>query len=110
METNLVITIHEIPGKIITFAKKLGVLKTNIIKIGNSRGIVIPGKLLARMGLDVRDAVDIELEDGKLVVSGAANPFEVISKGGWFEDTRDSHEISEELYAGRVNNRDSVVL
>ena len=85
-------------------------MKTNIIRIGNSRGIIIPGKLLSRMGLNTKDIVNLDLENGKLVVSAARDPFAAISHGGWFEDSRDSHTISDELYSGRVNNRESVEL
>ena len=110
MNKNFVLTIRKIPRNIITFAKILGILKTNIIRIGNSRGIVIPGKLLSRMGLDLRDTVDIELENGKLVISAVGNPFAAISQGGWYDDSRDSHEISDDLRSGRVNDREAVEL
>ena len=33
------------------------------------------------------------------------NPFAAISKGGWFDDPRSAHEISDELYSGRINTR-----
>ena len=110
MKTISVITSRINSRNIITFAKISESLKTNIIRIGNSRGIVIPGKLLARLGLNVKDTVDLELENGKLVVSAVSNPFAAISCGGWYEDERDSHEISEELYSGRVNNRETIEL
>ena len=110
MNTEFVITIRRIPRIIITFAKILGVLKTNIIKIGNSRGIVIPGKLLARLGLDIKDTVNLELENGKLIVSAVKDPFAVISCGGWYTDPRDSHDISDELYSGRINTREPIDL
>lgn len=108
MDAEFVITIRRIPRIIITFAKNLGVLKTNIIKIGNSRGIVIPGKLLARLGLDIKDTVNLDLENGRLIVSAIKDPFEVISCGGWYTDSRDSHDISDELFCGRINTRESV--
>ena len=110
MNTEFVITITRIPRIIITFAKILGVLKTNIIRIGNSRGIVIPGKLLARLGLDIKDTVNLDLENGKLIVSAVKDPFAVISCGGWYTDPRDSHDINDELYSGRINTRESVEL
>ncbi len=34
------------------------------------------------------------------------NPFDAISKGGWYEDIRDSHAISDDLHKSRVNGRD----
>lgn len=113
MKTQTVITIREIPRIIITFAKILGILKTNIIKIGNSRGIVIPAKLLGRMNMDLHDCVQLEIENGRLIVSPAASakdPFASISKGGWFNDPRDSHQISEELNTWRITTREPVEL
>ena len=109
----MVITIREIPRIIITFAKTLGFVKTNIIKIGNSRGIVIPAKLLGRMNMNLHDSVQLEIENGRLVVSPAAtaeDPFASISKGGWFDDPRDSHQISEELNTWRISTREPVEL
>ena len=54
------------------------------------------------MGLDIKDTVNLDLENGKLIVTSAKNPFAVISRGGWYSDPRDSHDISNELYAGRI--------
>lgn len=113
MKNDFVITIRRVPKNIITFAEIFGFVKTNIIRIGNSRGIVIPGKLLKSLNLDVKDSVEVEIADGKVVLSPAAakaDPFAAISKGGWFDDPRNAHEISDELYAGRVNTREAVEL
>lgn len=113
MKNDFVITIRRVPKKIITFAEIFGFVKTNIIRIGNSRGIVIPGKLLKSLNLDVKDSVEVEIADGKVVLSPAAaqaDPFAAISKGGWFDDPRNAHAISDELYAGRVNTREAVEL
>ena len=113
MKAQMVITIRKIPGIIITFAKILGFVKTNIIKIGNSRGIVIPAKILDRMNMGLHDRVQLEIENGRLIVSPAAateDPFASISKGGWFDDPRDSHKISEELNIRRITTREPVEL
>ena len=78
----------------------------NIIRIGNSNGIVIPFKMLQKLGLKSKDMVSIDCSGGKITIAGTNDPFEAISHGGWYEDERDSHEISEELYRARVNNRE----
>lgn len=88
-------------------------MKTKIIKVGNSKGVVIPGKMLRMLNLDVSDTVSILVNDGVLTITPAVDeedPFAAISRGGWFEDTRDAHDISEELYSGRLNTREGVEL
>jgi antitoxin MazE len=42
-------------------------METNIITIGNSKGIIIPSKLLKIAGFD--SVVDLEISEGKLVIS-----------------------------------------
>ena len=49
-------------------------METNIISIGNSKGIIIPSKLLKAIGFN--NLVNIELEEGKLVISPLKNPRE----------------------------------
>lgn len=79
----------------------------NIIKIGNSCGIILPAKVMKALGVKERDALRISVAAGEArLVQENADPFEAISSGGWYEDTRDAHEISDELYAGRVNDRE----
>lgn len=53
-------------------------MRTKLIRIGNSRGIRIPKPLLEHAGL--RDQVDIEFEDGAIVVRCADLP-----RAGWDE-------------------------
>jgi antitoxin MazE len=47
-------------------------METNISKIGNSRGIIIPAHILKACGFD--DTVDLLVENGKLVVSSPRRP------------------------------------
>ena len=51
-------------------------MKTRLVRIGNSRGIRIPKVLLEHAHL--RDSVDIDVEDGALVVRCADRP-----RAGW---------------------------
>lgn len=56
-------------------------MRVNLIKIGNSRGIIIPSTLLAACGL--RDAVDLQVEDGKIIMEVLKQP-----RTGWFDGYR----------------------
>ena len=53
-------------------------METNIINVGNSKGIIIPAKLLKIIGLE--NIVNVEIEEGKLVISPANKP-----RAGWEE-------------------------
>jgi antitoxin MazE len=50
-------------------------METNIIAIGNSKGIIIPAKLLKSIGF--QGNVNIEVEDGKLIIT----PCEKVREG-----------------------------
>lgn len=60
-------------------------METNIINVGNSKGIIIPAKLLKMIGLE--NIVNVEIEEGKLVISPAHKPRE-----GWDEMLRNEIE------------------
>ncbi len=81
-------------------------MTTSIIKIGNSSGVIIPSRILKRMDLKMKDTVRISYEAGRVVISRERDPFEAISKGGWYDDPRDSHAISDDLHKSRINDRD----
>jgi antitoxin MazE len=51
-------------------------METNIINVGNSKGIIIPAKLLKMIGLG--NVVNVDIEEGKLIISPANKPRE-----GW---------------------------
>ena len=44
-------------------------MRSALKKIGNSSGLIIPKPLLLEIGAEAGDAVDIEVEDGRLIVS-----------------------------------------
>ena len=44
-------------------------MTTKLIRIGNSRGIVIPAKILKKYGADDNSSVSLEEEDGRLYLS-----------------------------------------
>lgn len=53
-------------------------MRTNIRKVGNSRGVIIPAALLA--ACEMSNEVDIRLEGKKLVIASVKS-----SRAGWFE-------------------------
>jgi antitoxin MazE len=57
------------------------VIKTHIVKIGNSQGVRIPKVLLEQTGL-VKD-VEMRVEEGKVVISAIQEP-----RHGWEEQFR----------------------
>lgn len=62
-------------------------MKTNIINIGNSRGIILPARMMKDLNILPKSEVDISVEDGKIVIKPK-------SRQGW-----------EELFT-QVNNHD----
>jgi antitoxin MazE len=51
-------------------------MRTRVVKIGNSKGIRIPKPLLEQSG--IADEVDMEIEDGQIVIRAVRHPRE-----GW---------------------------
>lgn len=53
-------------------------MRTSLRKVGNSRGVIIPAKLLA--ACEMGDEVDIRLEGKNLVIAPVKAP-----RAGWFD-------------------------
>jgi antitoxin MazE len=51
----------------------------NLIKIGNSRGIIIPSSLLT--ACDLEDAVELQVRDGKIIIEAFRQ-----LRVGWFDN------------------------
>jgi antitoxin MazE len=66
-------------------------MKTNVVRIGNSRGIRIPKKLLEECRLE--EAVELEAHKDHLVVRPAAKP-----RSGWEEAFRRMAEAGEDEF------------
>ncbi len=62
-------------------------MRVNLIKVGNSRGIIIPAPLLASCGLG--DTVDLQIDGKKLVIEATRQPRE-----GWFEAYDAASDVS----------------
>ena len=66
-------------------------MKTNIIQIGNSKGVILPAEILKRLNLSLKSAVNVTLEDNHIVIK--AQP-----RQGWEEDAMRLHaENDDEL-------------
>lgn len=60
-------------------------MKTNVVRIGNSRGIQIPQKLLEQCQLE--DEGELEVVNNQLIVRPVATP-----RSGWSNAFRRMHE------------------
>ena len=60
-------------------------MTTNIIQIGNSKGIILPAELLKRLSLSLKSVVNISLEGDNIVIK--AQP-----RQGWAEAANLAHE------------------
>ena len=59
-------------------------MKSAIRKMGNSHGVIVPKPLLTEIGAKAGDAVDMAIEQGKLVIA----PRKKKSRAGWAEVCR----------------------
>ncbi|MBO4426953.1 MAG: AbrB/MazE/SpoVT family DNA-binding domain-containing protein [Bacteroidales bacterium] len=79
-------------------------MRSKITRIGNSLGIIIPSKILKEMSLKEKDEVSLELHGPRLVIGSVQDiedPFAPISRGGWYDDPRETREIIDEIYSMR---------
>jgi antitoxin MazE len=54
-------------------------VRAAIRKLGNSSGLIIPKPMLAEIGVSAGDAVDVSLEDGRIVIA----PVKRRPREGW---------------------------
>lgn len=59
-------------------------MKTNIINIGNSQGIILPSMLLRQLNLTFKSSVKIEIDNGAIVIK--PDP-----RQGWAEAAKQMH-------------------
>lgn len=43
-------------------------MKTNIINIGNSQGIILPAMLLRKLNLSFKSTVQVEIDNGAIII------------------------------------------
>ena len=59
-------------------------MKTNIINIGNSQGIILPSMLLRQLKLSNRSTVELEISNGNIVIKPEP-------RQGWAEAAKTMH-------------------
>lgn len=64
-------------------------VRSRIVRIGNSQGIRIPKPLLEQAGLE--GEVELQAEDGRIVIAAARRP-----RAGWAEAARAMRERGED--------------
>lgn len=86
---------------------KMTIMTTNVnvIRIGNSLGVILPSKVLNELGADEKAVLTLTAEDGKVtlspVVTRKKDPFAAISKGGFYDSDIDPYEFSDMLVKTR---------
>ncbi|MEX8548462.1 MAG: AbrB/MazE/SpoVT family DNA-binding domain-containing protein [Mucilaginibacter sp.] len=74
-------------------------MKTNIINIGNSQGIILPSALLRQLNLTSNSLVEVEIENGNIIIK--PNP-----RQGWAEAAKQMHaEKNDELLSQELPNK-----
>ena len=91
-------------------------MTTKLIKIGNSRGIVIPSSILKEMELKEKDNLLIHTEEHKIILSVIADdftgpftgPFAQLATSApvWGGEGKDAMEVAREFHDARVNTRE----
>lgn len=73
-------------------------MKTNIINIGNSQGIILPAALLRQLKLSFKSSVQIEVDNGAIVIKPEP-------RQGWAEAAKlMSSAGDDELIIGDLSN------
>ncbi len=79
-------------------------MRTNIIQIGNSKGIILSAEILRKLHLTTKSAVRVTVEDERIVLQpeprqGWANAFKQFALAGseeaFFPDTFDDEDLSD---------------
>lgn len=66
------------------------IIKTRVVRIGNSQGIRLPKRLLEESALP--EEVEVHAEPGRLIVSAARGP-----RAGWAEAAQAMRERNEDM-------------
>jgi antitoxin MazE len=67
-------------------------MRGSVRKLGNSSGVIIPKSLLAEAGLVVGDAVEMTLEERRIVLA----PIEVPARAGWAEASKKLAQLGDD--------------
>ena len=89
-------------------------MRSKIIRIGNSLGIIIPSKVLKEMSLKEKDEVGMELRGCRLVIGSVLDiedPFAAISHGGWYDNPEEADAFLRDVEESRhISTREPVEL
>jgi antitoxin MazE len=78
-------------------------MRTSIIQIGNSKGIILPSDVLRKLHLSLKSSVEIEVEDDSIMIKpsprqGWAKAFEEFAASGseetFFPDFFEGEDLS----------------
>lgn len=64
-------------------------MQTNIIQVGNSKGIILPSNLLKRLKLSVKSLVNIDLDGDAIVIKAAP-------RQGWDMAAKEMHAAGDD--------------
>ena len=64
-------------------------METNIIQIGNSKGVIIPSGMLRAVGLSTKSPINIYIHQGSIVIKPHA-------RQGWAAAAKKEHEDGED--------------
>lgn len=79
-------------------------MRTNIIQIGNSKGLILPSDLLQKLNLSLKSTVNVFVEDEKIVIKseprqGWAEAFKQFALSGneesLFPDVFDDEDLND---------------
>ena len=82
-------------------------MRTAVRKLGNSSGVIIPRSLLDEAGIATGDALDMQLDEGRIVLVPIAKP----PREGWAEASKAIAEAEDdELVWLEFDNEDDAKL
>lgn len=70
-------------------------MKTQLRRMGNSSGVIIPRPILAQLGVTAGDDLDLVLEDGRIVLMPAREH----PRAGWAESAQGIAEAGDDVLA-----------
>lgn len=70
-------------------------METNIIEIGNSKGLILPASLLRQLGLEKGSWVNMEIKNGGILITPG-------TRAGWTEAAAEMNRKKDDTIIGRT--------
>ncbi len=70
-------------------------MRAIVRKLGNSSGLIIPKPLLGEIGVEIGDVLDVQLEEGRIVLVPASRR----SRAGWADASREIAALGHDTLA-----------